>query len=65
VHAAPGFGGNLAMQDARRLCDELVQAARGKQDLHAAVGAYEDAMRRDAFSAPDIPATLDSAESHA
>ncbi len=43
IHAAPGFGGNLAMQDAHRLRDAL--AAGG--DLLAAIGAYEDAMRRD------------------
>ncbi|WP_431918226.1 FAD-dependent oxidoreductase [Nonomuraea jabiensis] len=54
IHVAPGFGGNLAMQDAHRLCDELVQASRGQQSLRAAIGAYEDAMRRDSFPAPGV-----------
>ncbi|MET7339436.1 FAD-dependent monooxygenase [Nonomuraea sp. NPDC005650] len=54
IHVAPGFGGNLAMQDAHRLRDELVQASRGQQSLRAAIGAYEDAMRRDSFPAPDV-----------
>ncbi|MEU1879659.1 NAD(P)/FAD-dependent oxidoreductase [Streptosporangium sp. NPDC020072] len=56
IHVAPGFGGNLAMRDARRLRDELVQAARGKRDLRAAIGAYEDATRRDNLSAPGAAA---------
>ncbi|RBQ16324.1 FAD-dependent monooxygenase [Spongiactinospora rosea] len=55
IHAAPGFGGNLAMQDAHRLRDALVQAARGEGTLLAAIGAYEDAMRRDGFPATDVP----------
>ncbi|MFI0423973.1 FAD-dependent oxidoreductase [Spongiactinospora sp. 9N601] len=55
IHAAPGFGGNLAMQDAHRLRDALVQAARGERELPAAIGGYEDAMRRDGFPAPVPP----------
>ncbi|WP_433260613.1 FAD-dependent oxidoreductase [Actinosynnema sp. CS-041913] len=51
IHLAPGFGGNLAMRDAHRLREALVHAARGKQDLITAIGAYEDAMRRDSFPA--------------
>ncbi len=47
VHAAPGFGGNLAMRDARRLCDALAAYARGEQELLPAIGAAEEAMRQD------------------
>ncbi|ALG14965.1 FAD-dependent oxidoreductase [Kibdelosporangium phytohabitans] len=46
IHLAPGFGGNLAMQDAHRLRDALVRGGPG------AIGAYEDAMRRDNFPQP-------------
>lgn len=46
LHAAPGFGGNLALQDAHRLRDALVEAASGKQDLLASIGVHENAMRR-------------------
>ncbi|CAM3739250.1 NAD(P)/FAD-dependent oxidoreductase [Kibdelosporangium persicum] len=46
LHAAPGFGGNLATQDAHRLRDALAKAARGEQDLLTAIGEYEDAARR-------------------
>jgi 2-polyprenyl-6-methoxyphenol hydroxylase-like FAD-dependent oxidoreductase len=53
IHLAPGFGGNLAMQDAHRLRDVLVEAAGGQRDLLAAIGAYEDVMRRDSFPASD------------
>jgi len=45
VHVAPGFGGNLAMQDARRLCEALAGSAGDPRDLLAAIGAYENAMR--------------------
>jgi 2-polyprenyl-6-methoxyphenol hydroxylase-like FAD-dependent oxidoreductase len=55
IHLAPGFGGNLAMQDAHHLRDALVEAATGQRDLLAAIGAYEDVMRRDSF-----PATISS-----
>ena len=48
VHLAPGFGGNLAMQDAQHLCDALVNAEHGH--LLDAIGAYEDAMRRNSFA---------------
>lgn len=46
IHLAPGFGGNLAMQDAQRLRDALVRAANGELPLLDAIGACEDAMRR-------------------
>ncbi|MET9263078.1 NAD(P)/FAD-dependent oxidoreductase [Amycolatopsis sp. NPDC004079] len=45
VHLAPGFGGNLAMQDAHRLCSALIEANRGQRDLLDAIGSYEAAMR--------------------
>jgi 2-polyprenyl-6-methoxyphenol hydroxylase-like FAD-dependent oxidoreductase len=47
VHAAPGFGANLALQDARRLRDALGRADRCEQDLLAAIGDAERAMRDD------------------
>ena len=50
IHLAPGFGGNLAMQDAHRLCEALVGAHHGRLDLLDAIGAYEDAMRRESFT---------------
>jgi 2-polyprenyl-6-methoxyphenol hydroxylase-like FAD-dependent oxidoreductase len=49
IHLAPGFGGNLAMQDAHHLCEALVGAYRGGLGLLAAIGAYEDTMRRSGF----------------
>jgi 2-polyprenyl-6-methoxyphenol hydroxylase-like FAD-dependent oxidoreductase len=52
IHLAPGFGGNLAMQDAHRLCEALVETHRGRRDLIDAIDAYEDTMRRNSFSAP-------------
>jgi 2-polyprenyl-6-methoxyphenol hydroxylase-like FAD-dependent oxidoreductase len=59
IHLAPGFGGNLAMRDAHLLRDALVRADRGgEQDLHAAIGDYENAMRRDSFLVPGSPASL-------
>jgi len=64
VHAVPGFGANMAMQDALRLRDALVRVARGEQELVAAIGGYEDAMRRDTLAfdaldgdAPRVPVT--------
>ena len=45
VHLAPGFGGNLAMQDALRLRDALVEARHGRLDLLDAIAAHEEAMR--------------------
>lgn len=45
VHLAPGFGGNLAMQDAHDLCSALIEAYRGQLCLLDAIGAYEDSMR--------------------
>jgi 2-polyprenyl-6-methoxyphenol hydroxylase-like FAD-dependent oxidoreductase len=44
IHAAPGFGGNLALQDAHRLRDALARADRGEQDLLTAIGGAEEAM---------------------
>ncbi|MDX2968117.1 FAD-dependent oxidoreductase [Kribbella solani] len=52
IHVTPGFGGNLAMQDAHRLCAQLVQAARGEKELHAAIATYEDVMRHENFTTP-------------
>lgn len=45
AHLAPGFGGNLAMQDAHRLSAALTEADRGRLPLLDAIGAYEDTMR--------------------
>lgn len=42
IHLAPGFGGNLAMQDAHRLCEALISADRGQFSLVEAIGAYEE-----------------------
>ncbi|MFI7123917.1 FAD-dependent oxidoreductase [Amycolatopsis sp. NPDC049868] len=50
IHLAPGFGGNLAMQDARHLCEALTEAHRGRLGLLEAIGAYEDTMRRNGFT---------------
>lgn len=52
IHLAPGFGGNLAMQDAHHLRDALARAADGRCDLLAAIGDYENTMRRNNFTAP-------------
>lgn len=52
IHLAPGFGGNLAMQDAHHLCDALVEAHHGQLDLVDAIDAYEDTMRRNSFFTP-------------
>ena len=46
-----GLGGNTALRDAAVLCDQLVEADRGRISLHAAIGAYEGAMRRYGFDA--------------
>ena len=48
IHLARGFGGNLAMQDAHRLCEALIEADRGRVELVEAIGAYEDTMRASA-----------------
>ncbi|MDF5758854.1 FAD-dependent monooxygenase [Spongiactinospora sp. TRM90649] len=53
VHAAPGFGGNLAMRDAHRLRDALVSADQGERDLLAAIGAAEERMRQEGVPAMD------------
>lgn len=50
IHLAPGFGGNLAMQDAHDLCAALVDAYHGRLDLLDAIGAYENTMRRNGFT---------------
>lgn len=55
IHLAPGFGGNLAMRDAHRLCEALIKADSGRVGLLDAIGSYEDTMRRDSFPAP-VPA---------
>jgi len=63
IHLAPGFGANIAMQDARRLCDALAAAGGGDDELIAAVGSYEDAARAEtlqiasAFAPQPPPAT--------
>lgn len=46
VHAAPGFGGNLAMQDAHRLRDALVEVDRGQQSLLPALTDFGDHVRQ-------------------
>ncbi|MFC9688239.1 FAD-dependent oxidoreductase [Kribbella sp. NPDC056951] len=46
IHAAPGFGGNLAMQDAHLLRDALVEVAQGRSELLTAISEFEDAVRR-------------------
>nr|QEO74106.1 hypothetical protein [uncultured bacterium] len=56
IHLAPGFGGNLALQDAHHLCEALVAAYRGRLDLLDAIGAYEDTMRRNSFTPVDAKA---------
>ncbi|MBB1152426.1 FAD-dependent oxidoreductase [Amycolatopsis dendrobii] len=45
IRLAPGFGGNLAMRDAHRLCLALAEADRGQLPLLDAIGSYEDTMR--------------------
>ncbi|MGC7095348.1 FAD-dependent oxidoreductase [Amycolatopsis lurida] len=52
IHLAPGFGGNLAMQDAHHLREALVEAYRGRVDLIDAIDAYENTMRRNSLSTP-------------
>lgn len=56
IHLAPGFGGNLAMQDAHRLGEALAAAYRGRLGLLDAIGAYEDTMRRNGFPAVGVKA---------
>jgi 2-polyprenyl-6-methoxyphenol hydroxylase-like FAD-dependent oxidoreductase len=57
IHLAPGFGGNLAMQDAHSLCQVLVDAHRGRRHVISAIGAYEDTMRYRSFPAATATAT--------
>ncbi|RSD10883.1 FAD-dependent monooxygenase [Amycolatopsis eburnea] len=54
IHLAPGFGGNLAMRDAHRLCEALAEARRGRLDLLDAIGSYEETLRRTSFTS--VPA---------
>lgn len=56
IHLAPGFGGNLAMQDAHHLREALVETYHGRLELIDAIGTYENTMRRNSFPAP-VPAT--------
>lgn len=46
-----GIGGNIALQDAQVLCAALTRVARGEQELVAAIGEYEAAMREYGFAA--------------
>ncbi|MBE1495988.1 2-polyprenyl-6-methoxyphenol hydroxylase-like FAD-dependent oxidoreductase [Amycolatopsis lexingtonensis] len=57
IHLAPGFGGNLAIQDAHRLCQALAEAHRGRLGLLDAIGAYEETMRRNGFASVTAKAT--------
>lgn len=57
IHLAPGFGGNLAMQDAHHLCEALVEAYHGRLDLLDALGGYENTMRRNSFASVDAKAS--------
>ena len=45
IRLAPGFGGNLAMRDAQRLCEALVDVVKGRRELLAAIGGYEHELR--------------------
>lgn len=55
IHAAPGFGANLAMQDASRLCAALTRVAAGDEDLLGAIGAYERELRGTRFRPGTAP----------
>ncbi len=46
-----GLGGNTALRDAAVLCDQLVEADRGRTSMQATIGAYEGAMRKYGFDA--------------
>jgi 2-polyprenyl-6-methoxyphenol hydroxylase-like FAD-dependent oxidoreductase len=46
-----GIGGNIALKDARVLCEALTRAVCGQQPLLAAIGEYEAAMRKYGFAA--------------
>ncbi|MFJ8916851.1 FAD-dependent oxidoreductase [Amycolatopsis sp. NPDC102389] len=56
IHLAPGFGGNLAMQDARHLCEALADAHRGRLGVLDAIGTYKDMMRRNGFTSASAKA---------
>ena len=45
VRVGPGFGANMAMQDACRLRDALVRVTSGQDDLAGAIGAHAEALR--------------------
>ncbi|WP_279579676.1 FAD-dependent oxidoreductase [Fodinicola feengrottensis] len=64
IHAAPGFGGNLAMRDAYRLRDALARTARGQEDLVAAIGAVEHDMRSDNHAVKPVSAAQHRSASH-
>jgi 2-polyprenyl-6-methoxyphenol hydroxylase-like FAD-dependent oxidoreductase len=49
IRLAPGFGANLAMEDAHRLCTALAEASRG--NLLDTIGAYESSFTADVVKA--------------
>ncbi|WP_327139100.1 FAD-dependent oxidoreductase [Nocardia sp. NBC_01327] len=56
IHTMPptgGVGANTALRDAQTLAGELLAAARGRQSLIAAVGAYEAVMLPRGFATID------------
>ncbi|WP_344240793.1 FAD-dependent oxidoreductase [Kribbella hippodromi] len=55
VRVGPGFGANLAMQDAGRLRDALVRVVAGEDDLAGALSTYVAALRPDAPPAETVP----------
>ncbi|MFJ7214965.1 FAD-dependent oxidoreductase [Amycolatopsis sp. NPDC098790] len=57
VHLAPGFGANLAMRDAHRLCEALAEANLGRLGLLDAIGGYEETMRRTSFPSAEAKAS--------
>ncbi|GCE31246.1 monooxygenase [Dictyobacter alpinus] len=59
IHAmspAGGSGANMALQDARLLCQALISVARGEQALVPAIHAYEARMLTDGFAAVNFSA---------
>lgn len=46
-----GIGGNIALQDAARLCSGLTEVQAGRKPLFTAIAEYEEAMRKYAFKA--------------
>jgi 2-polyprenyl-6-methoxyphenol hydroxylase-like FAD-dependent oxidoreductase len=54
IHAMPpvgGVGGNIALQDASRLCAALIEAASGRSTLGDALSSYEAGMLKYGFEA--------------